>query len=80
MTISAVFAFWSLRLFPNQPSIGFTTVLLVLAGGNVVGPALAGVLAARTGLEATFLAAAGLSLLTALMLPRFVRRKIPRNT
>lgn len=75
MTISAVFAFWSLRLFPNLPSISFTTVLVVYALGNVAGPALAGLLAARTGLEATFLAAAALSLLTALLLPRHVRRE-----
>lgn len=80
MTISAVFAFWSLRLFPNLPSISFTTVLLVYAGGNVAGPALAGLLAARTGLEATFLGAAGLSLLTALLLPRHVRRGKLRAT
>jgi predicted MFS family arabinose efflux permease len=80
MTISAVFAFWSLRLFPNLPSISFTTVLLVYAGGNVAGPALAGLLAARTGPEATFLGAAGLSLLTALLLPRHVRRGKSRAT
>ena len=74
MTTSAVFAFWSLRLFPNLPSISFTTVLVVYAGGNVAGPALGGLLAGAAGFEALFLAAGALSLVTALLLPRNVRR------
>jgi predicted MFS family arabinose efflux permease len=72
MTISAVFSFWSLRLFPHLPSLSFTAVLLVFATGNVAGPALAGLAAGQLGLGTTFLAAGGLSLLTALTLPRRV--------
>lgn len=75
MTLSAVFAFWSLRMFPNLPSVSFTAVLVVYAAGNVIGPALAGLAAARIGLEATLVASASLSLITALMLPRHVRRQ-----
>lgn len=77
MTISAVFSFWSLRMFPNLPSVSFTAVLVVFAGGNVAGPALAGVAAGQVGLGATFLAAGGVSLVTALLLPRRVRRETP---
>ncbi|MDX1540725.1 MAG: hypothetical protein R3349_04920, partial [Geminicoccaceae bacterium] len=69
MTISAVFSFWSLRLFPHLPSISFTAVLLVFAAGNIAGPALAGLVAGRFDLGAAFAAAAALSLLTALALP-----------
>lgn len=73
MTISAVFAFRSLRLFPNMPSVSFTAVLLVFAVGNVTGPALAGLAASQFGLEATFVASGSLSLITAFLLPNHVR-------
>jgi len=70
MTISAVFSFWRLRVFPHLPSISFTAVLLVFAAGNVAGPALAGLFASGFELGTTFVASSGLSLLTALALPR----------
>ena len=75
MTISAVFSFWSLRMFPNLPAISFTAVLVVYAAGNVAGPALTGVMAGHVGLGTTLVAAAALSLVTALTLPRHVRRQ-----
>jgi len=43
MAVSAVISFWSLRLFPGWGTIGFTAVLIALAIGSVMGPALAGV-------------------------------------
>ncbi|WP_157933046.1 MFS transporter [Roseovarius salinarum] len=58
MMVSAVFSFWSLRLFPGRGTLGFTAALLGMAIGSVLGPALAGVLAANHGPQAMFLAAA----------------------
>jgi predicted MFS family arabinose efflux permease len=75
MTISAVLAFWSLRVFPFIPSLSFTAVLLIVATGNVAGPALAGLAAVHFGMGPTFLAAGGLSLLTALAMPLGVQGK-----
>jgi predicted MFS family arabinose efflux permease len=69
MTTSSVLAFWSLRVFPFIPAVSFTAVLLMLALGNMAGPALASLLAVRIGMGPTFLAAGGFSLLTALALP-----------
>lgn len=74
MTVSAVLAFWSLRVFPFIPAVSFTAVLLMLAAGNAAGPALASLAAARIGMAPTFLATGGLSLLTALALPRELQR------
>lgn len=72
MTVSAVLAFWSLRVFPFIPAVSFTAVLLMVAAGNAAGPALASLVATRMGMALTFSAAGGLSLLTAMALPRGV--------
>jgi len=58
MTVSAVFSFWSLRLFPSRGSLGFTAALVALAAGSVLGPMLAGALAELWGTRAAFLLAA----------------------
>jgi MFS family permease len=58
MMVSAVFSFWSLRLFPGRGTLGFTATLLSVAVGSVLGPALAGLLAAAQGPRVMFLAAA----------------------
>jgi MFS family permease len=58
MMVSAVFSFWSVRLFPGRSTLGFTATLLSMAAGSVAGPALAGLLAAAYGAPAMFLAAA----------------------
>ena len=68
MMTSAVLAFWSERLFPRFPALGFTAVLLATAAGSVVGPALAGVLSDAAGADAMFLVAAALPALTAALL------------
>ena len=68
MMISAVLAFWSERLFPALPSLGFTAVLLAAAAGNVLGPLAAGVASDALGSQAMFLGAAVLPALTALLL------------
>jgi predicted MFS family arabinose efflux permease len=58
MMTSAVLAFWSERLFPAFPSLGFTTALLATAAGSVAGPVLAGLVAQGLGSTAMLLAAA----------------------
>jgi predicted MFS family arabinose efflux permease len=69
MTFSAVIAFWSLRIFPFLPTVSFTAVLLFLAAGNMLGPALASLLSDRIGMALAFLTCGGLSLITALAVP-----------
>ena len=68
MMTSAVLAFWSDRLFPSLPSLGFTAALLAMAGGSVLGPAVAGVLAEAFGSRAMFLGLASLPAAFALLL------------
>lgn len=76
MMTSAVLAFWSDRLFPSLPSLSFTAALLATATGNVVGPALGGVVSDAFGADAMFLGAAMLPTITAaLMLERFIRER-----
>jgi predicted MFS family arabinose efflux permease len=78
MMVSAVFSFWSLRLFPGYGTLGFTATLLSVAAGSVVGPALAGFVAASAGPEVMFLAAAVPPLATALWFAAKLGRPRPR--
>lgn len=65
MTVSAVLAFWSLRLFPGRGSLGLTAALIAVAAASVAGPALAGTLADATGLGTAFLVTAAVPLTAA---------------
>ena len=78
MMVSAVFSFWSLRLFPGRGTLGFTATLLSMATGSVLGPALAGLLAASQGPQAMFVAAAAPPLATALWFGAKLGRPRPR--
>ena len=78
MMVSAVFSFWSLRLFPGYGTLGFTATLLSVAAGSVVGPALGGFLEASLGPEVLFLAAAVPPLATALWFGAKLGRPRPR--
>jgi predicted MFS family arabinose efflux permease len=78
MMVSAVFSFWSLRLFPGYGTLGFTATLLGVAAGSVVGPALGGFLEASLGPEVLFLAAAVPPLATALWFGAKLGRPRPR--
>jgi predicted MFS family arabinose efflux permease len=78
MMVSAVFSFWSLRLFPGRGTVGFTATLLCMAAGSVLGPALAGLLAASLGPQVMFLAAAVPPLVTSLWFGVRLRRPRPR--
>ncbi|QQP87806.1 MFS transporter [Skermanella sp. TT6] len=77
MMVSAVFSFWSVRLFPGRSTFGFTAALLCMAAGSVLGPALAGLLAAAQGPLAMFLAAAAPPLAAALWFGARLKRIQP---
>ena len=67
MCTSALLSVWSSLLFPEQPSTGFSAVLLFLGIGTIVGPLVLGTFAGRSGLDAAFLVAGAVALLTALV-------------
>lgn len=76
MTMSAILAFWSERLFPGPSTFGFTAVLLVVAAGSVIGPMAAGLVAGAFGAAAMFAGAAAIAALSlAIALPRFVSER-----
>ncbi|MCR9114015.1 MAG: hypothetical protein NXH84_12125, partial [Rhodobacteraceae bacterium] len=77
----AVLAFWSERLFPAFPAMGFTAALLSAAAGSVLGPVLAGFVVESFGSAAMFLGTAALPVLTAVVLrDRHVRERPDRGT
>ena len=78
MMVSAVFSFWSVRLFPGRSTLGFTATLLSMAAGSVLGPALAGLLATVQGASVMFLVAAIPPLATALWFGSKLGRARPR--
>jgi predicted MFS family arabinose efflux permease len=78
MMVSALFSFWSLRLFPGRGTLGFTATLLGVAAGSVIGPAVAGFLDASLGPEVMFLTAAVPPLATALWFGAKLGRPRPR--
>lgn len=64
MMMSAVLSFWSERLFPEAPALGFTLVLIALATGSVAGPLASGLISEHYGPAVIFLVVAGFSLAT----------------
>lgn len=76
MMISATLAFWSERLFPHMPTLGFTAALLWVATGSVIGSVLTGFAADAWGGGTIFFGAAALSAATGLaILPHPVRER-----
>lgn len=74
MMMSAIMAFWSERLFPEQPTRSFTATLLAVAGGSVLGPVAAGSIADASRPAVMFLSGASVSAVTAWLLrPRIIR-------
>ncbi len=65
MVVSAILAFWTARLYPHASTTAFTVVLVALAGGSVIGPAVAGALLQPLGGGAVFAGAATVAALTA---------------
>ena len=80
MMTSAVLAFWSERLFPAAPSLGFTAALLAMAGGSVLGPAVAGFAEEAFGAVAMFLGLAALPAAFAALLRDGHVREDPERT
>jgi predicted MFS family arabinose efflux permease len=78
MAVSAVISFWSLRLFPGRGTLGFTTALISLAAGSVLGPAVAGFASELVGPAAMFMSAAAPSLLICLCPRPIVARSAER--
>ena len=72
MALSAVYSFWSERLFPDISSESFTGVLMLYASGNMIAPPLAGLVSGPLGL-ATTLAIFGAVSLASLLLVRWVK-------
>ncbi|WAP69716.1 MFS transporter [Jiella pelagia] len=70
MALSAIYSFWSERLFPDISSASFTAVLLLYALGNVAAPPLAGLLSGGLGLGMTLALFGGLSLASLLLVRR----------
>jgi predicted MFS family arabinose efflux permease len=66
----AVQAIWSGRVFAQRPSTGLAAVLFMLGLGQLIGPALAGVLADGVGLGAAFYVGGATIAATALLPPR----------
>ncbi|WP_158001925.1 MFS transporter [Pseudorhizobium pelagicum] len=53
MCLSAIYSFWSQRLFPDIPAESFTAVLMLYAAGSVIAPPVAGQLGSALGLGPT---------------------------
>lgn len=72
MTVSALLSFWTARLYPESATTAFTVVVIALASGSVVGPALAGLMLEPLGPATVFGGAAALGAVTgaALVLAR----------
>ncbi|OLT39119.1 MFS transporter [Saccharomonospora sp. CUA-673] len=70
MAGSALLAVWSYQVFPARPTAGFSATVFFLGIGTIAGPALAGVVADRTGLGATLALTALLGLVTIAWAPR----------
>lgn len=66
MTVSAVLSFWSLRLFPDNGSLGFTAALLAVATGSMLGPAAAGAMVGSGTMTATLVSSAAAPLILAI--------------
>jgi predicted MFS family arabinose efflux permease len=65
----AVDAIWSAQVFAGRPATGLAAVMFVLATGLLLGPAIAGVMAASLGLPAAFFAGAVVIVATTLLTP-----------
>ncbi|MGY4690862.1 MFS transporter [Salibacterium sp. K-3] len=52
--ITGIFAVWSVRVFEDQPSIGYALVFFLITAGQFVGPSIMGIIAGQTNMTFTF--------------------------
>jgi predicted MFS family arabinose efflux permease len=70
--VVAIQVIWSDEVFASRPSAGLAATMLMFALGQILGPTLAGIVVAHTGVSTAFGLAAGVMALTLIMAP-------PRN-
>ncbi len=71
ITLTGILLVWSVRVFKERPSAGLGSAFLLLAGGQILGSYLAGVLAGSNSLSTTFLIFAGAAVLTTIFGPDY---------
>jgi predicted MFS family arabinose efflux permease len=76
MATSSLLALWSYRVFPEQPSTGFSATVLALGLGTLIGPATLGAVADHHGSSTGFLVTAALALVPLALRPP-VRHRSP---
>ncbi|MFH9671961.1 MFS transporter [Streptomyces sp. NPDC017405] len=69
MAASSLLALWSYRVFPGQPSTGFSATVLALGLGTLTGPVSLGAVADRYGVRTAFLVTAAVALVTLALRP-----------
>jgi len=67
---TGMLSIWSVQVFSERPAAGLGAVLILMAVGQVVGPAIAGVIAEQVGLVPIFMAGVVIALLGIAMRPR----------
>ncbi len=69
MATSSLLALWSYRVFPEQPSTGFSATVLALGIGTLTGPATLGAVADHYSMRTAFLVTAAVTLVTLVFRP-----------
>jgi predicted MFS family arabinose efflux permease len=75
--VSGLLAVWNMTVFYARPSAGLGAIVSLIAIGQLVGPALTGLLAGRVGLAPTFYGAGVLMVTLVFVVPRMDRRARP---
>lgn len=68
--VSGLLAVWNMTVFCTRPSAGMGAIVSLIAIGQLVGPALTGLLSSRVGLAPTFYGAGVLMAALVLVVPR----------
>lgn len=80
MATSGLLAVWSYRLFPEQPSVGFSATVFFLGLGAILGPAGFGAIAEHWGLRSALLLAAAIPIATLPFRPQRTPHRDPPMT
>ena len=70
ISATALLGVWSVRVFHDRPSAGFGATFLVITGGQMISPTLAGWLIGGIGLQMVFWIAVAIALATAFLAPK----------